>query len=205
MMKNTIVCLLSLMIVCSVSHADLLFKMDAPSTDLVLGGEAVTVTISAKVEGATSTLENGLFAWGLKATVDSGGIADFVSAYLDPAVWDDNDSSTFPGSPSGSVGMIAIGVNALAASSLIGVDDAYTPIATFDIQAAAGATAGQKVTYSIGGSVDDFWGLDVDGADYGESHGNISGGPDVEFTIVPEPATLVLLGLGSIVVCLRKK
>ena len=205
MKKKTLFCVLSLLIVCSISHADLLFRMNAPTTDLVLGGDSVTVTISAQVEDATALAGDGLFAWSLKAIVDSGGIVDLVGADLDPAVWEADDSSAVPGALSGSVDMVAIGVD--NASSSIGTDGLYTSIATFEIQAAAGATAGQTVTYLLGGG-DDFWGLDIDNIDYNETNGNITfeaGESNSVFTIVPEPATLVLLGLGSLVVAYRRK
>jgi hypothetical protein len=205
MKKKSLFCVLSLLIVCSVSHADLLLKMEAAQTDL-LPGAPVTVTISAWADDALATGLNGLNGWGLSAIVDQTGVVEVVGGsvlFLAPSPWSAGD--TFAASinqpvtgGTGSIEDLQLLTDALPQNSTAGVGG-YTPIVQFDVQAIGGIN--DSVNYTLGGV--NFSGLL---ADFTELSGQfVPGESQTAFTIVPEPATLILLGLGSLVAYRRKK
>ncbi len=161
--EEEIVYLLFLVFVCSVSHADLLFKMDASVTDLAPGGTAL-VTVSAKAEGVSGT--NGLMVWGFVAIVDTDGVVEIVDGsitflapspyYVDDTKWTSFDRGTTGGT--GSIEYLRLaGDESLAFNSTTGAN-VYTPIAQFEVQAIG--TVGQSVNYLLGG--DNFGGLLAD-------------------------------------------
>ncbi|MEN8127675.1 MAG: PEP-CTERM sorting domain-containing protein [Planctomycetota bacterium] len=201
MVKIYLFCILSVMFVCSISHADLLFTMNTEGgqTEL-LPGEQVTVTLSAMIEGESMP---GLFAWGLDAIVDLGGVVEVVDGtigFLPSDTWNDTDSGWDPlGLPTGSISNLhAVGLDGLIEGSTIGVD-VYTPVAQFDIRAIG--SVGQSVSYELGG--DSFMGVLVD---YSDLPGQfVADGSDNVFTIVPEPASLLILSGLSVLGVLRRK
>ncbi len=200
MMKKSLFCVLSLVFVCSVSHADLLFKVEAPTTELLLG-EQVTVTLSAKAEGVSAP--DGLFAWGLDVIVDLGGVVEVVDGTIDfmPVdTWDATDSEWDSlGLPTGSIqNLHAVGVDSLIGNSTIAAG-VYTLVAQFDIKAIG--SVGQSVTYTLGG--DSFSGLLANGVDVTGQF--VAGESQNVFTIVPEPASLLILSGLSILGVLRRK
>jgi hypothetical protein len=206
MMKKMVFYILCVEVFCSVSHADLLLKMEAPTTDLVLGGPSITVTISAWADDTAATGLNGLNGWGLSALVDTTGVAEVVAdsvVFLEPSPWSAGD--TFAASindpvtgGTGSVEDLQLLTDALPQDSTAGVGG-YTPIAQFDIQAIG--SINDSVNYTLGGIT--FEGLLKD---FTQLPGQfVPGESQTTFTIVPEPATLLMLGLGTMLAYRRKK
>lgn len=206
MMKKKLFCMLSAVILCSVSHADVLFKMEAPTTDLVLGGPAVTVTVSAWADDLEATGTNGLNYWALSALVDTDGVAEVVGSSIIPlnlTTGFETDSASVNQIGTGGTGSIDY-LNTYPSGSEqpsgVGVGG-YTPIAQFDIQAIG--SVGQSVTYTLG-DTGGFLGILYDGTTILDGQFDVGASQNV-FTIVPEPATLLMLGLGTMLAYRRKK
>lgn len=207
MMKKNIVYILSAVVLCSVCHADLFVKMETPVTDL-LPGQTVTVTLSAWADDAAVTNLNGLNYWALSVLVDTTGVVEVVDGSL--ALLGPTPTGLFSMSQNsindpitGGTGSVNY-LNAFPSGSALATDTGYgdyTPIASFDIKATGGVN--DSVTYTLG-DTNGFLGILADGTTMLDGSFNAIDSQRV-FTIVPEPATLALLGLGGVVSLRRKK
>ena len=204
MMKN-ILYVLSVCALCSVSQADLLFKMESSTTEL-LPGQTVTVTISAWANDALATGDNGLNYWSLSALVDTSSIVEVVDGSIVPLglvpadfAIEYNAINGGGAGGTGSIDYLSVQPASSAKNSMVGVGG-YAPVAQFDIKAIG--SVGQSVGYTLGdtagfnGILKDFTVLD------GQFDANNS---VTTFTIVPEPATMALLGMGGLITLCRKK
>jgi hypothetical protein len=197
--------MLSAVLICSVCHAAVYFKMEAPKTSL-LPNEIVTVTISAWADDARATGANGLNGWGLSALIDQTGVTEVVSGsvvFLSPSPWSIND--TFAGSinqaatgGTGSIQDLQLLTNSLPQSSSTGIGG-YSAIAQFDIRAIGNVN--DAVSYTLGGQT--FSGML---ADFTEIAGQFDANQSARtFTIVPEPASLMILASLSATGLLRRR
>ena len=205
MMKKNIFCIFSLLAVCSFSHANLILKITADGTELAVG-DKTTLHVFGLLEGAASG--EGLYDWSVLAGVDNSGIVQASSAVLlQPDPVDSGISGSTPDSLGNLDASAAIQNSATGSDAGVG----YTELFNFEIE---GISVGQ-VQYSltsIFGTVYDFSSgepLDPDNYTfYDDTEGNVqfNAADSVGMIdVVPEPATLLMLGLGSIVAFRRKK
>ena len=206
-MKKTF---LFLMVVClfatatTSSYAALYFKMTAEKTALTVG-ETATIEVFAYSEEAAGL--NGLNGWQLSMFVSGGGggggvvevvpgsITLFAPFSFDSLVYSVN-------SPSGAITDLSLNSLTPSVDSDLGVGD-YDKIAEFSIQ---GISAGE-VIYAIGDSGLGFFGSLRDFPIPGNYFDGTfdTAASDTQFTIIPEPATLALLGSGISFLCLRSR
>lgn len=198
MMKNTIFYLLSLMTVCSVSYADFLVKITADDAVLTLG-QTTTLRVYGLAEEAVA--DNGLYDWSISAVVDADGIVQANSAViLEPSPFDAGNSGyTLNIGVSGNVDASAL-IAGTATESNAGVG--YSELFNFQIEA-IGLGA---VQYSLSNILADLYDFSVMYDDYENFNvQDSSDGIANVINVVPEPATLLMLGLGALMASRRKQ
>ena len=197
MKKKSLFCVLSLLIVCSVSHADLIMSIVADDTALAVG-ESTTLHVWGIADEAV--VDNGLYDWSVSAVVDATGVVQVTSASaLQPIPID--PGSVIISQNVGGLGNVdaSAAIQFAATESNAGV--ALTELFNFDVEAVAVG----DVQYSLTNIIGDLFDFTVN-YDAGSENVQFSGpGPFISVVAVPEPATLILLGLGSLVACRRKK
>ena len=196
MKKKSFLCVLSLLIVCSVSHADLIMSIVADDTALSVG-DSTTLHVWGIADEAV--VDNGLYDWSVSAVVDATGVVQVTSASaLQPIPID--PGSVIISQNVGGFGNVdaSAAIQFTATESNAGV--ALTELFNFDVEAVAVG----DVQYSLTNIIGDLF----DGTPYDDGLGNVQfagPGPFISVVAVPEPATMILLGLGSLVACRRKK
>jgi len=175
------------------------FKMVCSDTDLIVG-ETTTVYVQAWVDSVFGIAGNGLDTWQMDLSVDISGVIgiddesniSLIAPNPDPA-WSGWTSVNTPAT--GAITEIAVTQLDLGASSEIGVGG-YSDIFSFQIEALAEGTA----TYSLASNgvfaflADSEWFENTGGADGGIFFD--AAGSDNVFTVIPEPCTMLLLGIG---------
>lgn len=212
-----------------VSSADLVnptlvFKMTADKTAL-LPGEQTTAHIWAWIYTPTGIEkpDNGLDTWQLDLSVDTNSVIEIVSLNVlapnpNPAYPPYNpDSLNTP--ITGEVRRVAVIQLVVGAPSFIGVgvdddidnDDNYSEIGNFTIRAiGAPSTSASYTIMNDGGG--GWFGILTDGTEFDNDSIMAFGdtyfyalGSDHVFTIVPEPATVVLFAIASAFALRRRK
>ena len=202
-------CLGVLILLCfsSVCSADLKFKITADDYTLTVS-QTATIDIWANITD-TVAANNGLNVWQLDMIVDIGGI---VQVSADPSL-----IAPTPVDPSS--GWLSYNTDKTGNVNGLGVftpgpTDSVTGIGGFDLLAQvtieAIGTVGQQVTYGLtntglGGSFIGALRDDSSGPSYVyPTNIQFLQGNNV-FTIVPEPATFILLAAGATMAMRRKK
>jgi hypothetical protein len=191
------------------SSGDLVFRMSADDYHFASLGETTTVYIEAYIEGSESWADpyNGINLWQLDLEVSTSNVIEVVSGtfvYSEPEPVDLANSgylsiNTAAGGKTGNIHSLHAGIEEWGDSDA-GIAN-YTVFVQFDIRAIGEGTT----KYDMG----NFSGLGWKAAlrddtpfgdpSYSDSLGNISF-TDVnnEFTVAPEPGSLLMLSLMSI-------
>lgn len=208
-MKKTF---LFLMVVClfmaaaDTSFSALRFKMTSDKTALDIGETAV-IEIFAYADDPLAAGNNGLNSWQLSMLVSGDGtVAVNEGSITLSAPFSFDSLNTSINTPSGSIKDLAMNSLITPVDSALAVGD-YQKIAEFSIQA---LSVGQ-VEYSIGDAGLGFFGIlrDYNPADMGTWGNYLEGTFDAassinQLTVVPEPATFVLLGGMSLYLIRRR-
>jgi hypothetical protein len=191
------------------------FQMHADTTELLVG-QSTLVTVSAWIDDPIAVAGNGLDTWQLDATVDVGGVVSVTGLTMiapDPDTGYANWTSL--NSPDGAIDGATVTQQTIGAPSNTGVlgygdDDElkYSDIFSFSITALAEGT----VTYAIGGDGGGFYAFLADDSLFENAGGADGGvyfdaaGSDNVFDVssTPEPCTMLLLGIGSLVLRRRR-
>jgi hypothetical protein len=187
--------------------------MSAPKTTLAVG-ENITVTVSAWVDDAIASPDNGLDTWQLDLSVNNtgvieitktGSIADITLLAPDPdPTWSGWDETSVNSLVSGEVRSVAVTQRIFGNPSSVGVGG-YTNIFTFDIQAMSAGTASYTICDDGGGL---FYGALVNGTEY--EYGSVvfdSESSNRTFTVVhvPEPMSLAIFALAGSLAAIRRR
>jgi hypothetical protein len=185
------------MVVCSVSHADLLVKITADDAVLTVG-QTTTLRVYGLAEEAVAG--NGLYDWGVSAVVDTDGIVQAHSGvFLEPSPLDAGNSGyTANLGASGNMDASAL-IAGTATGSNAGVG--YSELFNFQIEAIGLGV----VQYSLSNILGDLFDFSVMYDDENYNVQDSSDGIANVINVVPEPATLLMLGLGTLMASRRKK
>lgn len=205
----------------------LVFKMTADKTGLLLG-EQTTVHVWAWIydpEGVQLP-DNGLEAWQTDLSVDNTGVIqivggiNFLAPNPSPAPWTSWNSSSLNSPVTGEVREVHTIQKSWGAPSYTGVGDDddidnpdnYTEIFNFTIEAISGL-GGSHAAYTLmddGGGL--FYGYLTDATNFDNTDPYAYGGTyfyaagsDNVFTIIPEPASMVLLATAAVFALRRRK
>ena len=224
--------ILALLCLCSVSVAaltdpTLVFKMTADDTTL-LPGQETTVHVFAWVytPAGIEKPSNGLEAWQTDLSVDNSGVIEiigginFLAPDPSPAPWTKWDSASLNVPVTGEVREVHTVQKVWGAPSYTGVgydnniDNPanYSEIFNFTIKAKQVPLA-ETATYTLmndGGGL--FYGALADGTEFDndsfDAYGGVyfyDAGSDNTFTIVPEPASMVLFITAAAFALKRRK
>ena len=193
-MKRTLL-VASLIVFLSIScSAGLVIQMAADDSSLNLG-QTTVVHVSAWVDDPVATGTNGLVVWQMDLAVDNAGVVG-ASNFNIVAPVDIFDSGSSTNALTGEVSGYVLKDD--DSTSTVGVGG-FTEIFTFEVTGLAVGT----VEYSIGnellGDLADFTPFDISS---GTAQFDTVNSDNV-FTVVPEPATILLFSLGAL--ALRKK
>ena len=135
MMKKSVFYILSVIIVCSVSHADFVMSITADDTALDVG-DSTTLHVWGIADEAV--VDNGLYDWSVSAVVDATGVVQVTSASaLEPFPVDPGSFITTLNGGGATLGTIdaAAAIQFTATESNAGV--ALTELFNFDVEAVA--------------------------------------------------------------------
>ena len=216
MMKNSWMFVLAVLFLCSLSHANFVLKLvtDDPTTLTV--GDTATLEVWGWVDHVAATGTNGLADWQISVVTDVSGVIRInqVNAPLQPDpvdqlnsdVWDINAGTT--GSFAAWAFIMEVPGTPVVSSAGIGTGDGditnaanYTKLITFQIEAIGIGTA----EYSFSKMIGDLVNFDTQ---FRIENGNAefyTEGSDNVITVVPEPATMILLGLGSLITMRKRR
>jgi hypothetical protein len=179
--------------------------MHADTTELVVGQE-VLVTVSAWVDDSIAGTDNGLDTWQMDVGVSQSGIVeitndvnpngDITLIAPNPAQTDSKWKYSTLNNPNiGAVEEVTVIQDVYGTPSLTGVGG-YSEIFSFNIKALAVGT----VTYDLYDNGMGFYAILVDDTEFENAGVSFdTDGSDNVFTVVPEPCTMLLLGLGCAV------
>ena len=193
-MKKVIFILLTITLISVPCPANLLVKMTSDNTTLSIGSTAL-VKVWAFVDDPAAVGNNGLVVWQMDFAVDNAGVVG-ASNFNIVAPVDIFDSGSSTNALTGEVSGYVLKDD--DSTSTVGVGG-FTEIFTFEVTGLAVGT----VEYSIGnellGDLADFTPFDISS---GTAQFDTVNSDNV-FTVVPEPATILLFSLGAL--ALRKK
>jgi hypothetical protein len=206
-------CLAILVCLSASSGAALVFKITSDDAALTVN-QTTTMHVWAWADSPLAVGSNGLNSWQFSALVDNTGVVEVVSgsiAFVAPIPWNTADTkwtsiNNVSTGGTGSIDYLRLITDELPQDSTAGVGG-YTELVRFNIKAIG--AVGSSVTYTLGGSnfsgnLRDYIPTFDDSYILGGSF-NAADSQRV-FTIVPEPATLLLLsGFGIISVLTRRK
>jgi hypothetical protein len=220
----TLFCLSSVSIAAFTTNPTLVFKMTADKTAL-LPGEQTAVHIWAWIytPDGMEKPNNGLDTWQLDLSVNNNNVISITSL----TVLAPNPSTSYPpyqisslNNPiTGEVRSVAVVQKVYGAPSLTGVgmddnidnQDNYTEICQFMIQAML-TPESSSATYTIMNEGTQWFGYLADGTLFDNDDISANGGTffyaagsDNEFTIIPEPASMVLLATAAAFALRRRK
>ena len=206
MRKKVVFYILSLVIGCSISHANLLMKITADNDVLILGGSdeesKTTVRVWGLAEEAVGT--NGLYDWGLSAVVDVTGIVQANSALIlepDPVDTSGPGSTLNIGATGNVDASAAIQWDAGESDAGVGV---YAELFNFEIEAIGLG----DVQYSLKNVIGDLYDWDTSQFTIAYDDPNPTVNPESVglISVVPEPATILILsGFGVMGLLHRKR
>lgn len=193
-MKNVIFLFLAATLISVPCSAQFIVKMTSDTTTLTLGSNAL-VKVWGWVDDPAAAGTNGLVLWQMDFAVDNAGVVG-ASNFNIVAPVDIFDSGSNTDGLTGEVDGYVLKDDDTASTLGVG---GFTEIFNFELTGLAVGT----VEYSIGsellGDLADFTPFDISSGTAIFDTAN----SDNVFTVVPEPATLLLLALGSLT--LRKK
>ncbi len=200
-MKNAIIVIIAVTLMSVPCSANLVVKMTSDNTTLGVGDTAL-VRVWAFADDPSATGDNGLVSWQMDIDVDLSGILEITDNTFvapDPLDMFDSDWNYDPGTGDLKTHALKSDDN----TSAIGVDE-FTEIYNFEITALAAGTVEYTIGNTLGGS---FVGELVDFTffdhDLGTAVFDVANSDNV-FTVTPEPATVMMLGIGGLVF-IRKK
>jgi len=196
-MKKLIFVLLAITLISVPCSANLIVKMTSDNTTLGLGSTAL-VRVWAFVDNPAATGDNGLVLWQMDVDADAPGILDVTDhQFVAPDPLDTFDSAWNYNPVTGD--FVTYALKDDDTTSTIGVGG-FTEIYNFQITALAAGTVEYTIGNTLGGS---FVGDLVDFTPF-DAVFDVNNSDNV-FTVVPEPATLLLFGLGTLMLGKRKK
>lgn len=200
MKKKTLFCILSVSLLCSLSHANLVMKITADDTVLTVG-QTTTLRVYGLAEEAVAG--NGLYDWGVSAVVDVSGVVQANNIYnvIEPSPVD--SGSIIMSRNLGSSGNIdaSAAIQFTASASEAGVGG-YSELFNIEIEAIGYG----DVQYSLSNILGDLFDL-VTMYDTGSGNVTIDEANSVgQISVVPEPTSLLILsGLSAMGYFSRKR
>ncbi|MCC5830184.1 MAG: PEP-CTERM sorting domain-containing protein [Phycisphaeraceae bacterium] len=174
----------------SAAVVDVWVTVDQDTIDI---GETGTLTAWAQIKPDEVEPDGGIFAWNVNVRADDPAIAILLAATVDRAGWDNEDGFSSDGVP------MPWGISSIFDGSLDDPEKGLNaPVVLFTVQY-QGLEPG-VVTFSLepGDAPDeDFltWTFGT-GGDYSQANAMV--------TVIPEPGSLLLLGLGGLLLRRRR-
>jgi len=190
----SVIAFVACLAITSVVHAEPVGVTVEASKDTINIGETGTFTVYGQLLTGHTGAGNGVFGWDVDLRIADPTIIELLPATfaLPPGVWTSNAMTSSQGTPM-AWGLDAI-YNTGEDSTEIGID-ARVELFSVDYRGVAEGTTTLSVEPDLTTGADFATWQGESGGDYSQASGSI--------TVVPEPATLGLLGLGGLLLIRR--
>ena len=202
----TAVCFTSCLLVASSGYAAVVNVFLGADVPVINIGDTATLTVSAQVKSGHATSGNGLFSWDMDLAKygDTDALGFVPASYARGAPW-----SGVLGADASSGMVFGDRLDAVFDYTMAADVGLTSPVILFSIDVeglkAGTCTVTVEADYTVGSGVAGSDILTVlFGAGETESGGDYSGA-SVDITVLPEPATLALLGVGGLLVLRRRR